>query len=74
MRYLSRIDSARTHCWWVRIGTPGKKNYVQGSFTDAKFGDKKTSFDAAIKFIEEKLIERNIPFDNAEYLYEDLTK
>ena len=71
MKYLSRVDSGRTHCWWVRIGTPGKKTYVQQSFTDAKYGNAKTSFDAAIIFLKAQCIEKKISIDEISYVYKE---
>jgi hypothetical protein len=71
MKYLQRVDSGRTHCWVVRIGTPKKENYVQESFTDHKYGSKKDGFTAAVKFIEDQLVKKNLPFNEKDYQYKE---
>ena len=75
MKYLSRVDSARTKCWWVRIGTPSKVTYFQKSFTDKQFSGRKESFEAATKCIKEQCEARKISFVPDMYQYaEEVTQ
>lgn len=54
MRYISRIDSNYTHCWWVRIGFNIKEK-AHKSFPDSRYGGKDEAYQAAVKWRNKQL-------------------
>ena len=54
MKYISRIDSGSTHCYWVRIGY-GIKEKVQKSFPDLRYGGTVKAYRQAVKWRKLKL-------------------
>lgn len=56
MRYITRIDSGSTHCYWVRIGY-GIKEKVQKSFPDVRHGGQVKALFAAKKWRNQQLKE-----------------
>ena len=62
LRYISRIDSSRSHAWWVRImrsdpqaGVP--RVAVSKLFTDHLWGGKESALEAARLWRDEALVE-----------------
>jgi hypothetical protein len=47
-RYISRIDSINTHCWYVRVDQ--KKPSISKTFSDGRFGGKRKSLSAALAY------------------------
>jgi len=55
LKYITRIDSNSTHCWWVRIQEVPKPTYIQKSFSDGQYGGKRKARLAAIEFRDKTL-------------------
>lgn len=50
LKYITRVDHGRVHCWWVRV-TTAKSGYMQKSFTDHKHGGADQALEAAIRHL-----------------------
>lgn len=54
LKYITRIDSGHTRCWWVRIGYSIEER-VHKSFPDRRYGNRAKSFQAAKKWRDKEL-------------------
>jgi hypothetical protein len=67
-RYITRMDYAKTHGWWVRVGatTPTPMSKL---FSDGKCGGKRKALDAARRFrnAAEKKVFRGVPRGSARW-------
>lgn len=54
LKYITRIDSGTTHCWWVRIGYIIEER-VHKSFPDKRYGNRAKAFEAAKKWRDKEL-------------------
>lgn len=68
MKYISRIDSGSTHCYWVRIGYNIKEK-VQKSFPDQRHGGQDKAFNAA-KLWRNKQLKTLKPILEKAYAYD----
>lgn len=68
LKYITRIDSGSTHCWWVRMGYDIKEK-VHKSFPDRRHGGSTGAYLAAKKF-RDKELKRLLPLMKDAYKYD----